>query len=94
MKKYKFELIVLFVLLLLPIIWTFKFLLISVAILGVTFIVYCYETAQLVDECFKPLEPIKRLKDTKITKVILLVILFFIIEEVVGYFFYPTLYSF
>ena len=65
-----------------------------VALLGITFIIYCYETAQLVDESFQPLEPIKRLKDTKITKVILLVILFFIIEEVVGYFLYPTLYNF
>jgi len=64
------------------------------ALLGVTFIIYCFETAQLVDESFQPLEPIKRLKDTKVTKVILLVFLFFIIEEIVGYFLYPTLYHF
>jgi hypothetical protein len=64
------------------------------AAFGVVFIIYCAETAQLVDESFQPLEPQKHLKDTKITKVILLVILFFIIEEVIGYFLYPTLYSF
>jgi hypothetical protein len=65
-----------------------------VASLGITFIIYCYETAQLVDESFQPLEPQKHLKDAEITKVILLVVLFFIIEEIVGYLLYPTLYSF
>ena len=90
MKKYKFELIVLFGLLLLPIIWTFKFLLISVAILGVTFIVYCYETAQLVDESFKPLKPVKTFKDTTTTKLITYLILFFTVVYIVSSLLYPS----
>lgn len=54
-----------------------QFILIILGIAISVFMLYCYETAQLVDECFKPLEPIKTLKDAETTKVVLLVITFF-----------------
>jgi hypothetical protein len=60
-----------------------------IAVLGFTFIIYCYETAQLVNESFQPLEPQKHLKDTETTKLILYLIIFFSLVFIVSYLFYP-----
>ena len=62
----------------------------ALAVIGLVFIIYCYETAQLVDESFQPLEPEKNLKDAETTKVILFIIIFFIIESIINHFLYPT----
>lgn len=40
------------------------------------FMLYCYETAQLVDDSFYPLEPVKTFKDANKTKATILVIVF------------------
>lgn len=61
-----------------------------VAILGVTFIVYCYEKNQLVDESFQPLEPQKHLKDAETTKLILYLVIFFSVVYIVSSLLYPS----
>ena len=65
-------------------------ILILIAVFGVTFIIYCFETAQLVDESFKPLEPQKHLEDAEITKLILYLITFFSVMYIISSLLYPS----
>jgi hypothetical protein len=64
--------------------------LIIIGIASSVFMLYCYETAQLIDESFKPLEPIKTFKDTEITKVVIYVIIFMLVVWLVSSILYPT----
>ena len=62
-------------------------------ILGIAvsvFMLYCYETAQLVDDSFKPLEPVKTFKDAEKAKVVLYVIIFMLVVLLVSYLLYPS----
>ena len=60
------------------------------AAFGVVFIIYCAETAQLVDESFQPLEPQKHLKDAETTKLILYLVIFFSVVYIVSSLLYPS----
>lgn len=67
-----------------------QFILIILGISAIVFMLYCYETAQLVDESFKPLEPIKKLKDADKTSLVLYLAIFFLIVYLVSELLYPN----
>ena len=69
---------------------TFQIIITVLAIGLSVFMLYCYETAQLVDESFKPLEPVKTFKDTTTTKLITYLILFFTVVYIVSSLLYPS----